>query len=174
MSLQDFSYYFSVTGDEGGLFSVEFNFCPGAAPGRRLSPAQEKEAVREDFSALDALLEKTMPSGAFGGRMKKTPTLSDSPAGSQVGFIYSNRLGSHTAKLEYRLHKTNRQAPATVQLKLTLGHRMNLSFFEKIMALPGLQASEEAQSSMRQMRAVLATKDRDHMDPVRFLKESGA
>jgi len=71
--LQDFSYYFSVTGDEGGLFSVEFNFCPGAAPGRRLSSAQEKDAVREDFSAVDALLEKTMPTGVFGGKTKKRP-----------------------------------------------------------------------------------------------------
>lgn len=172
MWLQDFSYYFSVTGDEGGLFSVEFNFCPGAAPGRRLSPAQEKDAVREDFSALDALLEKTMPSGVFGGKTKKTPTLSDSPAGSRVGFIYRNRL-THTANLEYHLHKTSRQTPATVQLKLRLGHRMNLSFSEKIMALPGLQASEEAQSSVRQMRAVLETKRRGNIDPVGFLRESG-
>ncbi|MDD9858569.1 MAG: hypothetical protein OXU96_11095 [Gammaproteobacteria bacterium] len=86
--------------------------------------------MREDFSAVDALLEKTMPTGVFGGKTKKTPTLSDSPAGSQVGFIYRNRL-THTAKLEYHLHKTNRQVPATVQLRLTLGHRMNLSFFEK-------------------------------------------
>ena len=42
------------------------------------------------------------------------------------------------------------------------------------MALPGLQASEEAQRSVRRMRTVLETKGRDNIDPVRFLKESGA
>lgn len=174
MWLQDFRYYFSVTGDEGGLFSVEFEFCPAAAPARRLSPEQEKAAVRGEFSALDALLGRALQSGLL-RKAKKEPTLSDSPSGSQVGFVYrQGKSITRTASPKCHLHKTNRQAPATLQLELNLGHKINLSLFEKVMALPDLQVSEKAQHTVRQMRAALETKERDALDPMRFLEDPGA
>jgi len=170
MWLQDFQYHFSVTGNEGGLFSVNFEFCPAAAPGRRLSAGQEREAVREEFAALDALLEQSLRGGLF-DNVKKAPTLKDNAHSSQVGFVYRRGQSvTQNARLECRLHKTNRQAPATLQLELNLGHKINLSLFEEVMALPDLQLSEKAQSVVRQMRQALEIKNSGDLDPVKFLE----
>lgn len=119
MLLQRFSYYFSVKGNKGGLFSLEFLFLPEIPD----SEPADAEAVREAL------------------------------------------------KREFSLEKRGADAhPAKLWLKLTLGHRLNLSALETVLGLPELTISQEAARELENLRQIAS--HHEAPDPIRLLSAS--
>ncbi|MBF0099147.1 MAG: hypothetical protein HQM04_19145 [Magnetococcales bacterium] len=90
MKLNNFSYYFSVKGNKGGIFSISFEFIPGriAEP-----PYITKEQVRDDFEQLESILDSLFVTNTHIRGEEKAPILSDSPSGLETGFEYKGRKG---------------------------------------------------------------------------------
>ena len=81
--LNRFGYYFSMKGERGGLFSMEWEFLP--APG-----ADRDEAAREAaFGAYVDLLDRVFASVLSGRRVG---SLSDSRSQRTVGYSYRGRM----------------------------------------------------------------------------------
>jgi len=171
MLLKRFSYYYSVTGDEGGLFSLSFEFCPTARGGGEPAREQLKKLIRDDFSGIEALLDEVLLSGDKNLGFEKLPTLEDSVAISTVGFQYAGTaISAGRATVAYSLEKIDPRA--IVALKLQLGHHVNLAIFDKVMAFPDLRIGDDVQENLQQMKAVLAAREQKRTDPMQFLENS--
>jgi len=171
MLLKRFNYYYSVTGDEGGLLSLSFEFCPTARGGGKPARKQLKELIRDDFSGIEALLDEVLLSGDKNLGFEKLPTLEDSVAASTVGFQYAAKnFSAGRATVAYSLEKI--EPRAIVVLKLQLGHHVNLAVFDKVMAFPDLRIGDDAQNTIQQMKAVLAAREQKRTGPMQFLENA--
>ncbi len=198
MLLESFSYYVSVKGRKGGVFSVDFEFSSG--------PAACKDAevlkihLKEDFLRLEALLDELLL--RVGGlRFEKTPILTDSPHSMTAGFEYSGRyrgtlvsltksllayfrrmssgraigdepevtdfLGQISAGLSYSLGK--QQPSSKIVLKAALGHNLNASALNRVIDLPDLVISSEAEKEIRNVEQIMAA---SHVPDPKALLES--
>jgi len=90
MLLDRFSYYFSVKGREGGLFSLTFEFLPDATLAEQDNVKMVKQIVKDDFVKLEVLLDELFFSDLL-MNVKKTPVLSDSPYILETGYDYEGR-----------------------------------------------------------------------------------
>jgi len=171
MLLKRFRYYYSVTGDKDGLFSLSFEFCPTVPGGEKPTREQLKGLIRKDFSKIEALLNEALLGDDKKNEFEKLSTLKDSVVDSTFGFQYAGKnFSAGRATVAYRLGNMDRQA--TVSLKLQLTHHMNMVIFDEVMKLPDLHIEANAQENIQQMEAALAAREQKQKDPTQFLKDA--
>jgi len=169
MLLKRFRYYYSVTGDKDGLFSLSFEFCPTVPGGEKPTREQLKGLIGEDFSSIVALLDKELPGDDKKFGFEKLPTLKESVVDSTAGFQYAGKnFSAGSATVAYRLGKMDRQA--TVSLKLQLTHHVNLEILDKVEALPNLHIEANAQENIQKMKAALDAREKKQKDPIQVLE----
>lgn len=191
MELVRIHYYFSVEGRRGGLFSLEFKFLPQT---EQNEPVQE--ALKQDFKTLESLLDRVLLGGR-GWSFEKTPIFSDSPHSTRVGYEYrgswkSGPLGfakrliesflpvfGKTAwsnwpgpfhSLTCILHGTVGKMQAgemSLELRLTLYHKLNCLLLKQVLALPGLSVAPKAKQELEKLERLLAL---HREDPERLLE----
>ncbi|MCX8050126.1 MAG: hypothetical protein N3A55_10785 [Methylohalobius sp.] len=184
LELRKFIYYFSVKGKEGGLFSVDFDFVPGAWA------ISHEAALKQGFRYLADFLDREL--GRI-GVFKKTPTFSDSSWETSAGYDYDGQLRlnpikipnpiravllipwivvdpllpkswqywslfqtvSVSAKLWGEFTKTTGQAK--LHLKFQLTHERNIGLLEQVLALPQVEVSEAARREVERLYHLLET-----------------
>ncbi len=189
--LSDFSYYFSVTGTEGGLHLMQLKFDPLSTPSPDVDDM--KEAVRRTIE------QYTNPLDAIYGDLiegEKKPSMTDTPTSIDTGYHYNGRLTQRGIDmLPQRLqaicgesavapcgtlsvHETQR---VKIQCSLTkrgngfshfsmkaefqMSHILNVCFFRFTERLEGLTISDSARADMAQLNQTLHnTMDRGDTD----------
>ncbi|MBF0133009.1 MAG: hypothetical protein HQL75_10545 [Magnetococcales bacterium] len=197
MILDRFSYYFSVEGNEGGVFSLTFKFVPDNATTMQ---------VMKDFERLESLLDWQFLADENGIGGEKIPTLSDSPAGIETGFKYKGRnrdlpysvvrifastlssmffldrlrkvkpakpsinsFMSLSASLRCHMGKHERsQSSPVLELDIQAGHNLNLAMFDAILGLPDMNIGMDAEINMKNLRQMLAMGRQ--IDPKQYLE----
>jgi len=176
MLLKRFRYYHSVTGDEGRLFSLSFEFCPTLRDGGEPARKQLKELLRKDFSSIKELLDDALLNDDKKHGFEKLTTSKDSAVIATAGFQYAAKnFTAGRATVAYRLGKMDRQAmdrQATVSLKLQLGHHVDLKILDKVMALPDLHIGDNIWGNIQKMKETLADREQKQSDPTRFLENA--
>ncbi len=191
MRLTRFHYYFSITGRDGGFFSLEMDFSPVPAPGET-----GKDALKRAFKSVETLLDGELledQSFTFG----KTPTFTDTSHSTSVGYDYegvwrdrSSWLFRHLVQpliplskldedrfvrlrcsLEGRYVKS-REGEANLSLRLALRRRLNIRVMERILALPGLSVSPEARRELDELKRLLSDYREDPRKLLETWKES--
>jgi len=97
MWLDRFSYYFSVKGRVGGIYSLTFEFLPDIADDRQNIDGI-KQIIKADFALLESQLETLLFSDRR-IRAEKTPVLTDSPHSLQAGYEYTGQGKKRVANL---------------------------------------------------------------------------
>jgi hypothetical protein len=98
MLLDRFSYYFSVKGREGGIFSLDFEFLPDGMPAEQNNVEAIKRTIKNNFSDLESLLETLLSSNSR-FNVEKKPVLTDSPYSLEAGYEYAGKCKNNLAKI---------------------------------------------------------------------------
>ncbi len=171
MHIKEFSYYFSTTGKEGGLFSTDFVFMPGdGSEQSAMDAAVLKQSVGEDFHRLRELLDRMLinDKGVKGAR---EPTFTDSPGQSAGGYKYVGEIVKgmmpsltrprYQAGVEFAFAWHGRQSSASIKVKLELSHELNIKVMEEVLALPDLSIDGDAQRQIERLRQLLRSPQQD-------------
>jgi len=187
MRLTRFHYYFSMTGQKGGLFSLEMEFSPVPA-----SDESREAALKRAFKTMETLLDGELledESFAFG----KTPTFTDTSHSTSIGYDYEGVWRDRSSWLFRRLvepliplskldeerfvrlrcslegrRAKSREGEENLSLRLELRHRLNIRVMEHILAMPGLSLSPEARGELDELGRLLS----DYREDPRKLLES--
>lgn len=90
MILNNFSYYFSLKGQRGGIYSEEFVFIPELGSSSLNNSHSIKSILRNDFTVIETLIDELiLRDNNF--TIEKIPVFSDSPHSMTAGFEYSGK-----------------------------------------------------------------------------------
>ncbi len=176
--LSDFHYYFTMTGEEGGLCSFSMEFEPN---GVAASSDEMKEVVRCAIATHTDLLDRILSEMAEG---EKKPTMIDTSHQTSIGYHYRGNLtrksmrnlGDHLqslfgervesldtpgiyrqldAKVVCELRKNDGGFTGfKIKIDLAMGHAMNVCLFHFAEKL-GVAISDDASTAMRQLQQTL-------------------
>ena len=192
ISLNNFSYFFSATGNSGGLSSIDFQFKPHLIKGQEMDNI--KTAARECISKYTQVLDP-LYSDLIDG--KKEPQLTDSPHSVSTGYQYQGRLTKKSLRvLEKRLREafgeeviepdydisiydsqraslmcsfikndTGGFIDCSVDVKFSMSHKLNVCFFRFTKKLAGIRIESAARVRMEQLEDTLkATSEQREVD----------
>ena len=176
--LSDFHYYFAMTGEQGGLYSLSMEFEPS---GVVASSDEMKEVVRYAIATHTDLLDRILSEVVEG---EKKPTMTDTSHQTSIGYHYCGNLtrkgvrnlGDHLQSLfgerveSLDTPSIHRQLEAKVvcemrkndsdftgfkiKIDLSMGHAMNVCLFHFAEKL-GVAISNDASTAMRQLQQTL-------------------
>ena len=184
VTLSDFSYYFSVTGNEGGLFSVKVEF---AIPVNRNDQKAAMSAARELMDRHTTLFDRVFSKIVTGDRK---PKMVDSPGSMNVGYVYESSWdsklpelnasdlaqqlvsvygvtdpdmrgepikGRKSVHIELDARKTdNRYHNPSVNVTHELNHSLNTCYFHFLKSIDGIAVSQRARNYMDSLERTLA------------------
>ena len=177
--LNRFHYYFSMKGERGGLFSMEWEFLP--APGADRDEAGMEAALGVHVDMLDRVFASVL-SG------KRVGSLSDGPGGRTVGYDYQGSMTSWGARrarrrlgklfgpeaaspdldvhpvesgiagasVQWQWDRSRSMRDATgLKVRHELGHAVNVCLFRHLRAGNGFELSAEAEFQIRALEDLL-------------------
>ncbi len=191
VTLDDFGYYFSLTGSSGGLFSTECRFTPHPARGEGVGEVKSvtRRIMHTYTDALDPLYDDVIEG-------EKEPILADNPYRVSTGYRYSGRLTRRGLQvLHARLRETfgeeavdprgevfvHQSLRMTVEcsfgkkgydlgdvgvvVKHEMSHVLNVCFFRFTQQLEGIEVGRNPRTSMDNLERMLeATAEREGLD----------
>ena len=126
--LSDFHYYFTMTGEQGGLYSLSMEFEPS---GVVASSDEMKEVVRYAIATHTDLLDRILSEVVEG---EKKPTMTDTSHQTSIGYHYCGNLTRKGVR--------------------NLGDHLQSLFGERVESL-GVAISNDASTAMRQLQKTL-------------------
>ena len=194
ISLSDFSYYFGLTGNSGGLASMEMEFKPYLYKGQEIDDV--KAAAR---GCMDRYMEVLDPlyNDVIDG--KKEPQLTDTPYLVNTGYRYTGYFRKRWLRspdkglkaifgevapephgdisvherqdvtVLYSFYKdVARLNDVTVNIRFSASHILNVCFFQFTRGLEGIRIEQKARVNMQQLeetlKIVAERKDVDYYD----------
>lgn len=181
ISLSNFSYYFRLTGDSGGLASMEMEFKPYLYKGQEIDDikAAARGCMDRYLEVLDPLFKDVIDG-------KKEPQLTDNPYLVSTGYLYTGRFTKRGLRsLDKGLRAVFGQVPpephgdisvyknqdvtvlysfykdvtrlndVTVNIKFNASHVLNLCFFQFTRGLEGIRIEQKASVNMQQLEETL-------------------
>ena len=181
ISLNNFSYFFQLTGDNGGLSSMEMEFKPHLYKGQDVDDvkAETRRCMDRYLEVLDPLFQDVIEG-------KKEPQLTDSPDHVSTGYVYRGRfkkkwlrapekglmaifgeaaLEPHSGISQYHEQQVsvlysfykdmNRLNDVTVNIKFNVSHILNVCFFRFTQGLEQIRLGQKASANMQQLEETL-------------------
>ena len=194
ISLSDFSYYFGLTGNSGGLASMEMEFRPYLYKGQKIDDikAAARGCIDKYMEVLDPLYNDVLDG-------TKEPQLTDSPYLVSTGYQYTGRFkkrwlrspvkglraifgevtpephgnisvyANQDVTILYSFYKdVTRLNDVTVKIRISASHVLNVYFFQFTRGLEGIRIEQKARVHMQQLEETLKImterKDVDYYD----------
>ena len=181
ISLSDFSYYFGLTGNSGGLASMEMEFRPYLYKGQKIDDikAAARGCIDKYMEVLDPLYNDVIDG-------KKEPQLTDSPYLVSTGYQYTGRFTKRRLRsldkglraifgevtleprgdisvyshqevtILYSFYKDGaRLNDTTVKIRFNASHILNVCFFRFTQGLEGIQIEQNARVNMQKLEETL-------------------
>lgn len=175
--LSHFHYYFTMTGEEGGLFSFSMEFEPNGTA----SSDEMKEVVQRAIATHTDLLDRIFSEVVKG---EKKPIMTDTPSNTSIGYHYCGgftrkgvrNLGDHMqslfgerveplgtpsihqqqdAKVICEMHKNDGDFTGfKIKIELSMGHALNVCLFHFIEKLD-IAISDSARTDMDELQQTL-------------------
>ena len=191
ISLNNFSYYFGLTGNSGGLASMEMEFKPYLYKGQEIDDikAAARGCMERYMELLDPLYKDVIDG-------KKEPQLTDSPHLVSTGYQYSGRFTKRGLRsldkglrtifgevtpdspgdisvydhqnvtIMYSFYKDGaRLNDTTVNIRFQASHVLNVCFFWFTQGLEGIQIEQNARVNMQKLEETLKmVAERENVD----------
>lgn len=181
ISLSNFSYFFRLTGNSGGLASMDMEFKPYVCKEQEIDDikAAARGCMDRYLEVLDPLFKDVIDG-------KKEPQLTDNPYLVSTGYLYTGRfkkrwlrssdeglraifgevtlvphsdISDHAHQevtILYSFYKdVTRLNDVTVNIKFNASHVLNVCFFQFTRGLEGVRIEQKASVNMQQLDETL-------------------